>query len=109
MAHRVREDFAEVDTHAPSWSPDGDKIAFSRFGPEGTQIVVVDFAGRAETILTEEGDSCSPSWAPDGDQIVFGSNRTGHQNIWVMDADGSDELPVTTGRETSIAPAWAPN
>ena len=95
------------DLH-PSWSPDGSTIAFTRFGPQGNQIVVVDVASGKESVLTEETDSYSPSWSPDGTQIVFGSNRTGHQNIWVMDSDGSDELPVTLGKGLAIAPAWAP-
>ena len=37
-----------------------------------------------------------PNWSPDGSKIVFGSNREGFTNIYTMDADGSNQIPLTT-------------
>ena len=34
-----------------------------------------------------------PAWSPDGQQIVFSSNRDGNEEIYVMDADGSNPAP----------------
>lgn len=54
-------------------------------------------AGMGETLLSQEGGS--PNWTPDG-HILFSSTRSGSQQIWIMDADGSHarqigELPST--------------
>jgi Tol biopolymer transport system component len=36
----------------------------------------------------------SPAWSPDGSQIAFLTDRTGHWEIWVMNADGSNQRPM---------------
>lgn len=33
----------------------------------------------------------NPSWSPDGSRIVFASNRTGNSEIFIMNADGSQQ------------------
>jgi Tol biopolymer transport system component len=41
----------------------------------------------------------SPTWSPDGSQIAFLTDRTGQWEIWVMNADGSNQrslLPAGT-------------
>jgi len=46
--------------------------------------------------LTNVGDNYSPATSPDGRLIVFVSDRTGGNNIWLMNAnDGSDPRPLT--------------
>jgi Tol biopolymer transport system component len=62
------------DNFAPTWSPDGSKIAFSRVLGEGArrQIYVMDADGRNETPVTDDSSFASePAWSPDGTKIAF--------------------------------------
>lgn len=78
---------------APSWSPLGDRIAFTSNDSGNDEIWVINVDGSRAVHITDntwEWDH-HPSWSPDGSQIVFSSNRvTGWRNIWVMDADGGN-------------------
>jgi Tol biopolymer transport system component len=101
----------DVDDESPSWSPDGEKIAFEsdRDGP--VEIYVMDADGSDVTRLTNSANNdlfnTNPSWSPDGEKIAFESNRDDDHEIYTMDADdGSDVTRLTTnGRE----PSWSPD
>jgi hypothetical protein len=41
-------------------------------------------------------NNVSPRWSPDGSQIAFLTDRTGRWEIWVMNADGSNQRPLFT-------------
>ena len=89
---------------APSWSPDGSKMAFygklAINGTTGIWVAAVG-GGRASAVqLTTAGES-NPSYSPDGSRIAF--NRGG--NIWTMNADGSDQVLVAAGGD----PSWGPS
>jgi TolB protein len=45
----------------------------------------------------------SPDWSPDGEQIAYVSNLSGVAEIYVMDADGSNQLKLT-----EIGNCWTP-
>ena len=104
----------------PSWSPDGKKIAFERmsFGdPNATHdIYVINADGTNLTRLTNTplpgGSSVmnadlEPTWSPDGKKIAFVTNRNGFDEIYIMNADGTEQTNLanmldTTGR----SPDW---
>jgi hypothetical protein len=39
-------------------------------------------------------NSAAPTWSPDGSQIAFLTDRRGQWEIWLMNADGSDQRPM---------------
>lgn len=42
-------------------------------------------------------------------QIAFVSNRTGHDEIWVMDYDGFNQHPITSYGSLCLTPRWSPD
>jgi TolB protein len=93
---------------SPSWSPKGDKIAFS--GRRGTnQIFIVNPDGTGLTQLTSQGNNEDPSFSPDGRYIVFSSDRDGIKGIYIMRANGESQKRITPKNLRSYGPRWSPN
>jgi Tol biopolymer transport system component len=89
---------------APSWSPDGAKIAFGRNG----DIMVVDFPGGIPVNLTNHpADDTGPAWSPDGAKIAFASNRDGQAELYLMNTDGTGTVRLTNSIGVLGAPAWS--
>ena len=51
----------------------------------------------------------SPTWSPDGKQIAITSRRDGNNEIYSMNADGSQPKRLTNNLNDDFAPAWSPD
>jgi len=93
----------------PSWSPNGQLVAFSWRRPSGNyDIYAMDIVSHQLVELTrDEGRNERPSWAPDGRHLVFESTRTGTRQIWSMLADGSQPRQLTYQGQNE-SPNWSP-
>jgi len=100
------------DAENPSWSPDGQFIAFAwnKLRSGHYDIYVHDLVSGKNTQLTgnteTEGSNERPSWSPDGKHIVFSSNRTGVSQIYTMLANGTKPRQLTKNGENK-GPAWS--
>jgi Tol biopolymer transport system component len=107
---------------SPAWSPDGEKIAYVNGGDitfagsvgssecNAPDIYVIGFDGGRAVKLTDGGVNTDPDWSPDGRRIAFASNRDGDFDIYVMDADGKNVVPLTHDRQADDAdPDWSPD
>ncbi len=100
---------------SPSWSPNGQFIAFAwnrKYGPGapgGQDIYVMEIATKRWIQLTHGTGLCDyPSWSPDGRHIVFASSpdsRDAHMRIYTMLADGTERHELT-GPVTDM-PNWS--
>jgi TolB protein len=92
----------------PSWSPDGDRIAFvSAREKRGLNIHVMDSDGRNLMELTKESSNTEPAWSPDGTKIAFIRVKRG-THVWVMDADGGNQMQLTQ-LGSNYSPTWSPD
>jgi TolB protein len=90
---------------SPSWSPNGQFLAFAwdrKYGPGapgGQDIYVMEVATKRWIQLTHDGGRCDfPSWSPDGRHIVYANTADGsaaHMKIWTMLADGTQKRALT--------------
>jgi Tol biopolymer transport system component len=91
------------DANAPSWSPDGSRIAFwSGFaGPNAYGNVFTmnpDGSGRTQlTFSPAPKSNDDPAWSPDGKAILFDSIRDGSVETWIMNANGDDQRALFAG------------
>ena len=95
------------------------QIAFSSNRDGNHEIYVMDADGTNQRRLTNNPASdYSPSWSPDGKRMAFVSRRDGHvhpidgwrtSEIYVMDADGSDQQNLTNDPHHDWSPSWSPD
>jgi Tol biopolymer transport system component/N-acetylneuraminic acid mutarotase len=86
------------------------KLAFSAPAGDGTtQIFVSDPEGGAATQLTFLGQNFEPAFSPDGTRIAFASNRDRNFEIYVMNADGSGQVRLTSAPRADSVPSWSPD
>ncbi len=109
----VRLGMSGITDEQPSWSPDGNKIAFVSYRSGNSDIWVADSDGsHARQITDLPGEDWMPAWSPDGSQIAFTSQSTGTWEINLMDADGGNLRQVTTANELrsdNWGPVWSPD
>jgi uncharacterized protein YgiM (DUF1202 family) len=97
-----------VGDSSPVFSPDGRFLVVTTQLQNGYDIFRMNNDGSGRVRLTEtplwepvqadsEGklwNNVAPVWSPDGSSIVFLTDRTGRWEIWVMNADGSNQRPM---------------
>ena len=100
----------KIDVTEGTWmnidvSPDGKTIAFDLLG----DIYTMPIAGGPSTRLADGLPfEMQPRFSPDGTKIAFTSDRGGGDNLWIMNADGSDKRQVTNESFRLVtAPDWS--
>ena len=88
-------------------SPNGEYLVFELLG-DLYQLPIA--GGVAKPIIGGSGFASQPRFSPDGKQLVFVSDRSGEDNLWLANADGSDLKQLSKRSDGEfISPAWSRN
>ena len=121
---------SSVDTPKATFSPMGDRIVFTSMRDGELDIYSMKPDGSDVLRLTDEmGYDGGPFYSPDGSKIVYrasrpttaediedytsllvdGLIRPSELEIFVMDADGSNQTQVTDNGTANFGPYWHPS
>lgn len=108
---RIQKLTEQVKDGSPVFSPDGRHLVVTvgnRGADKGHDLHRLNADGGGRVQLTEtpfwlplepetEGvlwNNVAATWSPEGDQIAFVTDREGRWEIWLMNADGSNQRPM---------------
>ena len=93
-----------ADNRAPTWSPDGTRIAWLANGSQSQLRIASTDSPATVTVVPSDGISTPPAWSPDGTK-VFGSDST-QSLLLVVTVDGSSPIVRITHPPAQGSPAW---
>jgi len=108
----ARDDYDEVPSHPPVWSPDGHRLVVA-YG----EVYAVRANGRGRSRVTHESPSSlvpfleEASWSPDGRRVAFVSvvRDPGDFDLYTMPAGGGPPRALTKNWSSEAHPTWSPD
>jgi eukaryotic-like serine/threonine-protein kinase len=96
-------------------SANGRRLAYSR-NAQDSDIYRLKLPGKdgrstpPEKLISSKRPDYAPDYSPNGQAIAFVSTRSGSEEIWISNADGSNQHPLTSinGPQT-CNPRWSPD
>ncbi len=126
MAKGIRSESQAVTLAAPGfdavWSPDGKDVAFLRAAEGKYELRIVNTGSRNEKRLAGEvlisGQTGIPyhrfysnyRWSHDGTKLIYSSAKSGAENLWTINRDGTNEQPLTNNTDKNLhlaSPLWS--
>jgi Tol biopolymer transport system component len=94
--------YAGVDQY-PEWSPNGKTLALRR----DMDVWTLDLrTGALTRLTTHPALDQMAAWSPNGRQLAFMSLREGYCSVFVMNADGSEQVNLTPKAPADAANLW---
>ncbi len=93
---------------SPSFSPDGNRIAFVSNRGGSPQIYIMNSDGSNQRRITYNNSyyNTSSAWSPNGKKIAFASFVNGALQICIMNTNGTDERQITDTPYSAQHPSW---
>lgn len=94
---------------SPSWSPEGDRIAYASYRDGTSAIWILDLpTGRAQRVAGGDGTNSTPAFGADRLTLAFAASPRGRTSIHIRDPDGVREIAPTTLQD-AISPTFSPD
>ena len=92
---------------SPSWSPDGNRVAYVSFETTRPAIFVQNLeSGQREQLTDFRGLNGAPSWSPDGKKLALVLSKDGNPEIYTLDLNSNRFTRVTNHFAIDTEPNW---
>ena len=93
---------------SPSWSPDGNQLAYVSFERGNSAIYIQNIAtGGRELVASFRGINSAPAFSPDGRKLALTLSRSGNPEIYVMDLGSKQLTQLTNHFAIDTEPTWS--
>jgi len=109
LAKRPSRISAEPHVESFSLAPKGERALIVARGD--VYSVPIEHGPVRNLTRSSSAHDKAAAWSPDGRKVVFLSDRTGEEQLWLVDQDGTgDAEPLTTTLKAMLyAPTWSPD
>jgi TolB protein len=96
---------------SPSWSPDGNWLAYVSFESGNSTVYVQQVrTGERRLVSARAGINGAPAWSPDGRKLALTLGSTdGNPDIYVLDLASQKLTRVTDDPAIDTEPVWTPD
>lgn len=97
------------ENSAPTWSPDGNKLAYCSMTNGVRQIWMYDFIKKEERQITEgSGNKENPTWAPNSLHLIFNSTGKENSDLFLINLNQPGVQKISNGPGQKRFPNWEP-
>jgi len=95
---------------APSWSPDGRRIAYTSYRDNNPDLWITDLStGRHKKISSRPGINVGATWAPDDASMVLTLSKDGDSELYSISENGSILSRLTRKWGIDVSPSFSPD